>query len=351
MTIPLNLNCRVGTFIARACLFLTAMGAGSTLYAQQQPPSHRDSTSRSGSQSQSTIRTPRTEDTAVGAEVDNNSLLLEYQLSERVLDRVWRLLSWFGAILGIALAAVGFFGFQTLADTLSKRIEMAIRTSVEKDVESLRVRVQDSLVELRVAVASQEQAAKDAREQLALSRELGPIADQLRGQLQSINTQVAELGSRLDVAVDAMSQMESRSEQLRSAVVASAAGQPAILGNSFDWRHGGKVEGKNFGTKSGTLSIQLIGRLSKSGEKRRAPIAKSPIYLIGAEAIDSWTDTQVRFHLTPEQSTETQSFLNTTDAQSMGVSLGKNESYTREYIYVITTSDGRIASSERNPVT
>lgn len=223
---------------------------------------------------------------------DDRILLDEYRLAEKVEARVLGDMKVYGAILGLALAFIGFLGFQVVVDALTRRLE---RTAKE-DLEAIRTRTQTALVDLELAVREGQRISAVAAEQVSTLRQRHAELEDLAAKYQDLHSQIQSIGQRVEQAATAAAESQERVADLSVALSNTFAGSPALFMSSFDWERSGAIGGGNFGNAPGKLHLSFHSRFvplpgaPASGERMES------IEISGA-CIEEWTDTKIRFQL------------------------------------------------------
>lgn len=223
---------------------------------------------------------------------DDRILLDEYRLAEKVEARVLGDMKVYGAILGLALAFIGFLGFQVVVDALTRRLE---RTAKE-DLEAIRSRTQTALVDLELAVREGQRISAVAAEQVSTLRQRHAELEDLAAKYQDLHSQVQSIGQRVEQAATVAAESQEKVAGLSVALSNTFAGSPALFMSSFDWERGGAISGRNFGNAPGKLHLSFHSRFtplpgaSASGEKM------GPIEVSGT-CIEGWTDTGIIFQV------------------------------------------------------
>lgn len=275
-------------------------------------------------------------------------LLAEYQLAERVQRRVLDELKVYGAILGVALAIVGFFGFSLILDFISRRVETKLRGEIERDVGVVRNRVQATLADLQVALVEQTKVSERAQGQLSDLQARHAELQDLGGRYETLHREVAATSARVEAAVAATVETERTTRDLQNAVADSFAGRPAIFDRRFDWSPtGGQFEGSNLGGQKGTLQIRIFAQLMKRpGLVRDAVTYELPLLDVPPDYIDLWTDTKVVFRLPGEHLTHIEEFRREAEDWWQNVDPEKKLDRTFHFDYRVQTANGIVDTGE-----
>lgn len=225
-------------------------------------------------------------------ESDDQLLLDEYRLADKVEARVFGNLKVYGAILGLAVAFIGFLGFQVLVDVLTRRLEKAAKD----DLEAIRTRTQATLVELELAVREGRRISGVAAEQIETVRKRHAELEELTSKYRQLHTQVQEIGKKAEAASIVAAASQEKATSLGVALTNTFAGSPAIFETRFNWPRSGEIGGKNFGSLPGRLQITFLSQFVSAPGARPIEDRLEPIS-VSRESITEWGDTGIKFSM------------------------------------------------------
>lgn len=276
--------------------------------------------------------------------------LAEYRLAERVETRVVNDLRIYGAILGIALAIIGFIGFAAIRDTITRRVEKDLKNAIEKDVELFRSKIETTLVDAKVSLAETTRVGAKIQKQLeALQSKYSQLED-LSEKFKALHTDVSEMGQKVENALQVALETASKSDNLRQVVANSFAGHPAIVGGSYGWFENSPftISGSNFGASPGKVRVLFYAHLDTDRVGPGFSVArwKMPEIEIDSNRIEKWSDNEIRFRLDNDVFRKIREFQEqvTTERVARGlnpVAFG--------YETKVETADGRFAISWEPP--
>ncbi len=271
-----------------------------TAFAQQ---TQRRAASPSPSpQTTPTVAAPNEQPKELRAE-DKNTLLAEYQLADRVQDRVIKNFKVYGTILGLALAVVGFIGFAVIQDIISRRVMEVVKKDIEKDVETIRIRIQTALADLQISLAESKIIADRSHTQLEELKKSHSELEDLSSRYENLHKDVIGITERVESALAKANESERKTEGLRDAVANSLAGRPSILGYGFNGEQSGSIQGTNFGDSPGKVYFRFFGGIMRSGMVIFEKKWEMPEFEISGSLINVWKDDYIEYHLPTGYST------------------------------------------------
>lgn len=245
--------------------------------------------------------------------------LAEYEIRERIEERVWQRVTRIGWAVGLALTLLGFVGFGAVKKQIGDTVSTDIRNELREDSKVLRETLADELAEMRVLskeVKRQSESAAVSVTKLATDvekarRQLVEM-DQNTEQLSALKKKFAELAKETDTLSKGLEQavLISNSASLAASkasdfVFATVTGDPAVftveklkfgettfnLGIAYPVR----VSGVNFGGKPGEVRLHVgvtpLGQMA--GDISPESIA------LNATEISEWSDTEIKLSLNP----------------------------------------------------
>jgi hypothetical protein len=237
----------------------------------------------------------------------DRQLLIEYQLTEKVEDRVVKTLRLYGGILVAGLTIFGVFGLTSGVGAIGRRVANAVKKSVEADIASLRTSaqtdmtalhatVQTAMVDLNVAVREARALSDRSQKQLdELASRSGQLED-LSSRYEALRREIVAVDERARQAIQETAEAVADTKNLRAAVVGSLAGRPSILSVSYGMVGGrGEIKGANFGTAKGTLRLTLQAHTMPLTRMQPQRNYRGREIEVEEQRIHVWTDNEIVF--------------------------------------------------------
>lgn len=267
---------------------------------------------------------------------DERMLLDEYRLADKVESRVLSELKVYGAIFGLALAFIGFLGFQVIVDALTRRLEK----TAKDDLEAIRTRTQTALVDLELAVREGRRTSDLAATQMETLRQRHSELEDLNAKYQELYAQVQAISKRAEEASNIAAASQEKSNSLGIALSNTFAGAPAIFMSSFDWNKSGTIGGTNFGKVPGKLMLTFVSRFIPLPGAQATEERMDPIEVSGNDIVQ-WSDTSITFNIPNDAMDKINVFRSYQEGHWSKVDPERKGDRTLGYKFVVERADGQ----------
>ena len=267
--------------------------------------------------------------------------LMEYQLADKVQDRILQRSKYVLGSFLAGLTLLGVFGSSFLVSQISRDVQETVRTELNNDIGRLRNRLTDNLADLSVSTKDINRTSELAKSQLdAVIVEVERL-DALKKDYAELLLEVESIKLASERAFNAAMQADQNTAELRSALARSDEGAPAIINSEWEAYENGlhlelinaTISGKNFGDSPGRIELQVL----LFEVDYPTALSRSPWLAVDDASMRQWSDTRIELEFSDE-------FLNTLNPlpQEFEEALEDMDGplYDFAYQFLVTTIDG-----------
>ncbi len=230
--------------------------------------------------------------------------LAEFQIRERIEEKLWARVTRWGAIAGVGFTLITIIGVPSLISGIGSSAIKEIQTEISSETKTLSDRLAEDQAKLTVTMASLESDA--ARAKKAIDE-----YEKYTAQLENLNVRIAELSRQAEEAIGVANFASEDAQNLRTSIADASAGEPVIL----NWSAGGwkpsinfeppedaVISGDNFSEASGEVLLlaglfpsKLVDRGVSDNEIR----AGNPI-ILESNSIVFWENNKISLIFTEQ---------------------------------------------------
>jgi len=232
--------------------------------------------------------------------------LAEYQIRERIEEKLWNRITRWGTIAGISLTLLTIFGFPALVSSIGNDVIKEVKKEIESETDKLADQLSKDLATLSVTKAVLESEAEKSKMILKESGQYSVQIASLNSKLEALSIEATLMRERAEKAINAAKVASEDTKNLRATFNDSTAGNPVILSwNSDDGGDGstigyqgpktGYVDGDNFGDMTGRVYVTIAIYDDSDYDEGIAynDMTSSKLLAIENDSISSWSNERV----------------------------------------------------------
>lgn len=215
--------------------------------------------------------------------------LQEYKLTDRVQERLLARGKFIFGVFLAGLTLLGIVGSSFLVEHISEKVAQDIRKDLAKETDALNKRLRDTLAELNVSASEIQKVAEKSKGRLELLAGDYKKLEDLNTRYTKLHAEVEMIGKNLATTTRAVKAARVDTDSLRTALVLSTEGKPALIWIRFHWSVdksqdflGAIFSGANLGSRPGNGRLILMHEVD-SGRR----VISDPIE-IDAASVKEW---------------------------------------------------------------
>jgi hypothetical protein len=218
--------------------------------------------------------------------------LARYRVVEAATEHFVKRVTFWLTVFGVIAGLLTFVGISSIKTSVSKSVQDDIKANLDRELAPLTDRARKEMVDNDISIAEIKKQSDQAQAKLDTVDAAVAKMDALSASTAKVNKEIQALNDRL---VRATEQTNQAIATLRSTQQNLIAGRPSIFSFDFGLNKQFIIEGTNFGTEPGTLSIRVAYRheLTVDMTALPPPLKYTDWIPVDAQSVQAWTNTRI----------------------------------------------------------